>query len=196
MAQDIKKRLREDGEITQYVLPEGHKGRFEARLDKALHKPHSKSFGWMKIAASIAVIISAGYFLYQAFVPGAEDSIYPVTATSQAGPPVQQITLGDVSPELKKLENYYVANINVALSDLEFTRENKELLNNYMDQLTALNDEYQRLTKELNDLGPNEQTISALIDNLQLRLQLLYKLKQKLNEVNIVKNENSINQQI
>ena len=42
---------------------------------------------------------------------------------------------------------------------------------------------------ELNQLGPNDQTISALIKNLQLRLQLLQKLKEKLNEVQSSKNE-------
>jgi hypothetical protein len=42
---------------------------------------------------------------------------------------------------------------------------------------------------ELNQLGPNDQTISALIENLQLRLQLLQKLKKKLNELNTSKNE-------
>ncbi len=58
-----------------------------------------------------------------------------------------------------------------------------------MERLTELNVEYKKLNEELNQVGPNDQTISALIKNLQLRLQLLQKLKEKLNEVQSSKNE-------
>lgn len=58
-----------------------------------------------------------------------------------------------------------------------------------MKQLDTLNSEYINLNDELNEIGPNDQTISALIQNLQLRLQLLQKLKKKLNELKTSKNE-------
>ena len=58
-----------------------------------------------------------------------------------------------------------------------------------MDRLSELNLEYEDLNKELNELGPNDQTISALIENLQLRLELLQKLKKKLNQLKPSKNE-------
>jgi len=40
------------------------------------------------------------------------------------------------------------------------------------------------LEEELTQSGLNEQTINALIDNLKLRLNLLYRLKEKLSELN------------
>lgn len=46
-------------------------------------------------------------------------------------------------------------------------------MDSYMERLAELNKEYHRLNEELNELGPNDQTINALIKNLQLRLQLL-----------------------
>ncbi|MEO0902253.1 MAG: hypothetical protein AAFY00_09595, partial [Bacteroidota bacterium] len=52
-----------------------------------------------------------------------------------------------------------------------------------------LDGEYNHLNQELNELGPNDDTISALINNLQLRLQLLQKLKTKLNQLKSSKNE-------
>jgi len=45
------------------------------------------------------------------------------------------------------------------------------------------------LNTELNQIGPNDKTITALIKNLQLRLQLLQRLKEKLNEVQSSKSE-------
>ena len=49
--------------------------------------------------------------------------------------------------------------------------------------------EYKLLNKELNEVGPTEATISALIDNLKLRLELLFKLKNKLKELKNLENE-------
>jgi hypothetical protein len=47
-----------------------------------------------------------------------------------------------------------------------------------------LNKEYDRLNLELTQNGPNELTVSALIDNLKLRLNLLYRLKEQLKDLN------------
>lgn len=45
------------------------------------------------------------------------------------------------------------------------------------------------LNEELNKYGPNDQTITAMIQNLQLRLDLMRKLKVKLNQLKLSKNE-------
>ena len=101
----------------------------------------------------------------------------------------QGYSLGDLSPDLKKIENYYVANINLELSRLEVSDENKGLVDDFMSRLSELDKEYQRLNTELNEIGPNDQTINALIKNLQLRLQLLQKLKLKLDQLKSSENE-------
>ena len=93
-----------------------------------------------------------------------------------------------MSPQLKKVEDYYLANINLELSKMEVTPENKELFDGYLSRLQELNDEYDVLTKELEESGPTEHIINASIDNLKLRLNLMYRLKEKLNEIN---NENN-----
>ena len=93
-------------------------------------------------------------------------------------------TLCDLSPNLKKVEDYYLASINLELSKIEVTPRNKELFDGYVDRLQELNTEYQNLTIELNENGPLEETIDALIDNLKLRLSLLSRLKEQLIEFN------------
>ena len=52
-----------------------------------------------------------------------------------------------------------------------------------MLKIAQLTKEYKSLTKELNTNGVNDATIDALISNLQLRLQLLKRLKKQLNEL-------------
>jgi len=51
-----------------------------------------------------------------------------------------------------------------------------------------LDKEYNSLNAELSKVGPTEATVTALIDNLKLRLDLLFKLKNKLKEL---KNQNN-----
>ncbi|MBT8253086.1 MAG: hypothetical protein KJN68_03880, partial [Bacteroidia bacterium] len=105
----------------------------------------------------------------------------PVTPAEEV---VSTKSLGEISPELKKVEDYYLASINLELSKLKYTPETKELFDGYVNRLGELALEYERLSNELIQSGPTEQTVTALIDNLKLRLDLMYRLKEKLNELN------------
>lgn len=189
MAQDLRELFKNDSEVAdeEYQLAENHSANFQRLLEEKLPANKKKTFPWFKIAASVAMLLAAGlYFFNQEdenidSAPNAVVNSTPVKET--------KISLGDLSPDFKKVETYYVANINLALSELEVSEENKEMTTGFMQQLAKLNTEYERLTIELNTLGPNDQTITALIKNLQLRLQLLQKLKSKLNELKSSKNE-------
>lgn len=77
-----------------------------------------------------------------------------------------------------------MANINLELSKMKVTPESKELFDGYLLRLEELNKEYAVLAEELTESGPSELTVNALINNLKLRLNLLYRLKEKLNELN------------
>ncbi len=107
--------------------------------------------------------------------------------------PVKEFQLSEVSPDFKKIENYYLAGINMELAKLEVNSSNKALIDSFMGKMSELNTEYKRLNTEFNEMGPNEQTIEAMVENLQFRLDLLYKLKNKLNEIKQTKNTNNEN---
>ena len=187
MARDLRKLFKKEQKEEQFVMNEGHEKRFMELLEKELPKQKKSSFFIMKIAAAILVLVSIG----TVFFISKEDSKIKTTIVDKS-PDVEAstgISLGDLSPDLKKVENYYVANINLELSKLNISADNKELVDSYLERLAELNVEYKNLNEELNQIGPNDQTISALIKNLQLRLQLLQKLKEKLNEVQSSKNE-------
>lgn len=188
MAQDLRKLFEEQREKDKPRMKEGHDDRFSKRMEEELPKEKKSSFSFLKIAAAAAILFSAGFLAYQKYnkVPAIESEVVEKNPNSETQ---KGISLGDLSPDLKKIESYYVANINLALSKLEISDGNEALINSYMEQLDALNTEYKNLNNELNEIGPNDQTISALIQNLQLRLQLLQKLKKKLNELKTSKNE-------
>ena len=188
MAQDLRELFRKEPEAGGQQMPPGHEIRFLARLENELPK-RKRAFPMLfRIAASVLVLLGlAGYFFLDGENPAAvKTSIVEEDAEEENE---TGISLGDLSPDLKKIENYYIANINLELSRLEVSERNRNLVDSFMDQLSELNQEYTRLNIELNKIGPNEQTIAAMIKNLQLRLQLMHKLKEKLNQLKSSKNE-------
>ena len=193
MARDLRELFEKEREQGHFRMKDGHEARFLAKLDEQLPTdgPKKKVFTWwLQIAASIVVAVGLSVYYFVDFKKDVEpDEKITVVDRENVNVQPQSISLGDLSPDLKKIETYYTTNINLQLSDLEIDPENKELMDSYMDRLAELNKEYQRLNLELNELGPNDQTIEALIKNLQLRLQLLQKLKTKLNQLKSSKNE-------
>lgn len=190
MGQDIRKMMRDYKPGTP-KLSQGHEKRFEARLDAQIDKPGRSMYFWLKIAAVVVAFLAVGSFaFYSLSDKGTEDGLSTVETTKPETNPETVITLGDLSPDLKKVESYYTTGINVQLASLKVNDDNKELVDSYMKQLNELDAEYQVLNNELNEVGPNEATIMALVDNLQLRLELLFKLKNKLEELKKQNNEN------
>ena len=199
MARDIKKMF-ENYTPEPMELPKGHEARFASKLEKAfsenISKEKSTSFQWLKIAAVAVVLITVSFFGYQQLSKtnskisnDPNNSIVdnkPENVDSNTKP---KLTLADISPDLKKVEEYYMSGINVQLASLKITDENRDLVNGYMQRLAELDKEYNSLNIELNKVGPTETTVTALIDNLKMRLDLLFKLKNKLKELKNQDNE-------
>lgn len=197
MGHDIREMMKEQ-ENTRPMLSKGHADRFEARLELAFHTEKKKTkqngnntFFWLKIAAMVVVFFGLGYFGYQQLSMGGANEITTTIPEdgSENNVEIAGITLGDLSPDLKRVEDFYLAGINSQLASIEPDEENKELIDGYMKRLSELDMEYKLLNIELNEVGPTEATINALIDNLKLRLELLFKLKNKLKELKNLENE-------
>lgn len=192
MAQDLRDVFKNSKDNSR--LPEGHQSRFQDRLAKAL--PEEKSIDlstkkssnglsfFLKIAA---VLIVAGGIVWFAFAKADTDSQTQIVDTETIEQPEVEeeraIQLSDLSPQFKKVEDFYLASINVEIARLEITDENKELIDSFLKQLGDLDEEYARLNKEITESGISEEMINAMVDNLKLRLELLSKLKEKLNEL-------------
>ncbi len=187
MAQDIRKLFENEPKVENLKMPEGHQARFLDKLDDALpQQPKRSLFTFLNIAASVVILLGLTFGAYQFMGDnnngGSNGQPVEVAQEDKVSP------LGKLSPQLKKVEDYYLANINLELSKMEVTPENKELFDGYLTRLQELNNEYEVLTKELEETGPTEHIINASIDNLKLRLNLMYRLKEKLSEIN---NENN-----
>ena len=191
MGQDIRKMFQNEEHVGKEKLSKGHQKRFEARLDEALpvQKKKRNFSEFLQIAAVIVVALGiGGFFLFnngenpvqnnnQIVETPAEDTV------EEENVPTKEYRLSDVSPEFKKIEDYYMASVNIQLAKLDMTPENKELIDAFMKKLETLNEEYIALNGEIQETGINEETVEAMIANLQLRLDLLKKLKTKLNEI-------------
>ncbi len=175
MAQDIRDLLKEDSQDENKQMPKNHESRFLDKLNEALPEKEKSKFTWLNVAASVVILIGLSFGASKYF--GSNDVTIP-NGTTQTVAATK--SLGDVSPDLKKVEDYYLANINLELSKIELTPENKDMFDGYVQRLEDLKNEYNTLSIELTENGPNEQTINALISNLKFRLNLLHRLKEQL----------------
>jgi len=179
MAQDIRKLFKNEQQVFKDKMPKGHEARFLEKLKQELPKVKTTNrFTFLNIAASVVILIGLSFGAYQ-FMDSNEEAVIPETNVVETKSP-----LGKVSPQLKKVEDYYLASINLELSKMKVTPETKGLFDGYLERLGELNKEYEVLSKELTASGPTERIINASIENLKLRLNLMHRLKEKLNEIN------------
>jgi len=189
MGQDIREMFKNEEQVGKEKLREGHQNRFEARLDEALPKERKNYRSFFQIAAVLVVIIGIGsFFLFNNTQDPVQNNNQMVDAPAEETSndkkaATNEYRLSDVSPEFKKIEDYYMASVNIQLAKLDMTPDNKELIDAFMKKLETLNEEYIALNAEIQETGLNEETVEAMIANLQLRLDLLKKLKTKLSEI-------------
>lgn len=173
---DLREKIKEEMKLRE--LPANDRSVFERKLKKELHGSRGMTIRFLSIAASVMMLFGLGYFvsLQQSDI---ERSI----------PEVTEVNLEDYSPELKKIENYYLTAINFELASLEVTDENRALLDEYLRKLNGLTKEYQMLAQQLRMDSIDEELINNLIDNLQMRLQLMVELKKELKKIKSVNHE-------
>ena len=182
MQVDLKEKIKKDKMMRE--LPKNHRKLFKNRLQNELHQKAKNNYSFMKIAASILILFSLGFTGYQLFKPDIPQEIVQTEEVSKK----KINSMADISPNLKKVEDFYLSRINYQIAKIRITDENRDLLELYLSQLSVLQKEYEDLNLQLNGDEINEDTIEALIENLQLRLQLLKQLKKKLE---IIENLNS-----
>ncbi|WP_103070762.1 hypothetical protein [Aquimarina sediminis] len=196
MAQDIRELLKQDKRIPSEQINEGHQQRFMSRLEKELPKRNrSSTYNWLKIAASVVVIFSVSLLTYNQFdsnkVEGTEVvNVDNTVKNSTVLLNKQSSPLAEISPQYETYENNMLTSIKVQLSKITIDDTNRELVEGFMARLDNLDKEYQRLNKELIDVGPNVQSVEAMMENLKIRLSLLNRLKNRLKELESIENEN------
>jgi hypothetical protein len=102
------------------------------------------------------------------------------------------MTLGDVSPEYKEVENYYVHQVNmmeseIANIDLKNNPEQKEIL---FKEMKSMDSVYVQLQKELKANPNDERIINAMIEHYQTKMDVMNYI---LNQLKAIRNENQNN---
>lgn len=189
MSQDLRNLFEKERQQAP-PMPDGHEARFLERLNAEFPRKRNKPYLWLGVAACVVGLLGLGIWLYPPRDPSVP--LQPQVVLQDSTAVEEGLSLGDLSPDLKKLEQYYAANISMELASLDISDGNKAVADGYLERLRQLDAEYKSLSRELNEIGPNEETITAMIRNFQLRLDLLQKLKAKLNELKQSKNETVI----
>lgn len=177
MKVDIKEKLKQENMLRE--LSNDHRSVFETKLKKELHGKSTSPTHYLLIAASVVILFGMGYV----FTLNQDQPVDRIQA------PSAKITLEEFSPELKKIENYYLTAINLELANIEVTDGNKLVLQEYFRKMNTLTNEYKLQSEQLQINKIDEELINNLIDNLQMRLQLMIELKNELKKLKSKKNE-------
>jgi hypothetical protein len=100
-----------------------------------------------------------------------------------------KMTLGDVSPQYKEVENYYVHQVNLMESELvdielKNSPEQKQIL---MSEMRSMDSVYVQLQKELKANPNDERIINAMIEHYQTKLEVMSYI---VSQLKAMRNEN------
>lgn len=104
-------------------------------------------------------------------------------------PGSSRMTLGDVSPQYKEVENYYIHQVNLMESEIGTVKilnnaEQKEML---MKEMKTMDSTYISLQKELKANPNDERIINAMIEHYQTKVEVMSYI---VNQLKAIRNEN------
>lgn len=107
-------------------------------------------------------------------------------------PGSSRMTLGQVSPQYKEVENYYIHQVNlmegeIVTIDLKNNPEQKELL---LIEMKSMDSVYVSLQKELKANPDDERIINAMIEHYQTKLEIMTYI---VNQLKTIRNDNQNN---
>ncbi|AWI26397.1 anti-sigma factor [Flavobacterium pallidum] len=153
--------------------PMGHHQRFMERLEG--HQRNKKRFPYttvLSIAASIVVLLG----IWISFNPMPSDK-----------------PMAKLSAENRETQEYFTHVIHKELASLKAASspETKPILDDAFRQLQELDNDYNKLMKELSEKGENKQIIHAMITNLQTRISFLERVETQIDRIKQFKSKSS-----
>jgi arginine decarboxylase-like protein len=153
--------------------PMGHHQRFMERLNGNEKKKRQFPYRTvLSIAASIVILV--GIWI-------------------NFNPAVTEKPLAKLSPENRETQEYFSSVIRKELAALkqESTPEAQPILDDAFRQLKELDNDYNKLMRELAEKGENRQIIHAMITNLQTRISFLEKVETQIDNIKQFKSKSS-----
>jgi len=179
---DIEKLIRENADFFNSEEPfEGHFERFSARLEaRQFVGPRRVSImPHLLKAAAVAILVTLS-------------SLW--TWEHVLSPDAKRMTLSEVSPEYREVEQYYVNQVNLMEDEIEGIwingqPEDKGML---VDELNQMDETYKELQKDLKANPNDERVINAMIEHYQRKVEIMNYILSQLKEIQD-SNENQIN---
>lgn len=164
--EDNKEKIREE-----FTLPSGHEKRFLDKLEQEFPLVEKPKFNYWKVAAVLIPLMMLSIYYWTEMRPENTDN--------------QSFTLAEISPELGEAENQlaYLVEVNVKKVKSMETEENRELVDNSLNQLQNLQRDYNHLLDDLKESGGNPQVMKSVLMNLQLQVEVLETV---LNQINTI----------
>jgi septal ring factor EnvC (AmiA/AmiB activator) len=173
MKDKLEQRFKElDGQFDIEEPKLGHFDRFEVKLARQkTQKPkwNPNTWKWLAIAASISLLFTLGLGNYSN---------------------KQGLELADVSPKMEETQSFFVSTIQQEIENINLKRnaDNQQIIDDAFKQLNKLEENYKKLTVELDDSDKDKRIIYAMISNFQQRIEILQSLLQQLDELQQLKN--------
>lgn len=123
-------------------------------------------------AAAVVVICVSIYFLIP---PNNLENI-----ADHNTPNEKEYLLASLSPEYAEVEHYYLSRIHFTMNELKGYNPDEELIQAVQD----LDEEYKRLSEEINEQVNRDEIIEAMIENYRLKLYLLEQILESMKENN------------
>ena len=125
----------------------------------------------LKFAATIIVVLGIGLWAYR----------YQMTESSD---------LSNINPQLAKQQVHYANLIEVKRSELkQIEKEEPQLYSEFSSEIRKMDASYQKLKSDLPGSPNQEETVKAMIRNLQIQTELLNQQLSIIQQINNVKKE-------
>lgn len=181
---DIEKIIRDNTGFFNEEEPfEGHFERFSARLEarQFVSPGRTSILPHLLKAAAVAILVTLS-------------SLW--TWEHVLSPDANRMTLGEVSPEYREVEQYYVQQVNMFENQIDNVwinddPEEKEML---MDELDQMDEMYLELQRDLKANPNDERVINAMIEHYQRKVDIMNYVLSQLRQVQ-QDNENQINEE-
>lgn len=171
----IEEIIRSNREVFEEEPSEGHFERFNKKLEMRFHTEGNKRsiVPYLLKAAVVTLLVTlSSLWIWDNFL----------------GPDSKRLTLGDISPQYKEVENYYIHQVN--LLENEINSVNISDPNQYemlKSEIRSMDSVYVQLQKELKANPNDERIINAMIEHYQTKLDVMTFI---VNQLKSIRDEN------
>jgi chromosome segregation ATPase len=163
-------------QFDELEVPEGIWSGIENTLNehdrlRSSKQPKIFNLKWIKVAATITLVVTAGLFFLQHQKNAVAD-------------------ISRINPQLAKQQYYYTSVIQEKQDELkQIRKEDPALYNEFSAEINHIDENYRKLKNGLSTSPNREETVKAMIRNLQIQIQILNEQLQIIDRVNQIKKE-------